>query len=335
MFLYFLASTFALTTVLFPNRKYMLFVLLSLAIICGARDGVLGYDFVVYKSYFDNILSDRNIYNYEIGYFWLNNIFHMGGLSFHILLFFISFFFHFSLFVILFKLKDKVGINPGWVLFFYVTSGFYFWHSYTLLRQSIAISIFYLSISLSLNRGIAFNFAGLFFHFSSIINIFVIGFLKIKENISFRKVVIIFVFLLFLGAMLIEYSKEKFQVYEVSNTANYFVLIETLIQGLLLIFLLKENKLSFLIKVVVGVSILFCVLGVLVNEVFIRFLEPYKILMFMSYAVLLTRIRRNNRNLYISIAVLFIVLSYLRQYRFFDNFGSYAIPYMSIFHKYL
>lgn len=331
MYIYFLVSTIALTTVLFPNRKYVAIALFGLAVICGARDEVLGSDFIVYKNYFDNLISDGNIYNYEIGYYWINYFFNIIGLSFHGLLFSLSFLYHFCLFILLFYLKEKVGVNPGWVLFFYVTSGFYFWHSYTLLRQSLGISVFYLSITMPLNRAIAFNFIGPFFHTSAILNIFVIFSLKIKEKITFKNTIIISVFVVFLSIVLMDYFKEKFEVYEFDKTANVLVLIETLIQSLLLLFLMGKNKASSFVKVVIFLSISFCLLSFFVNEIFIRFLEPYKIILIMSYAVFLLRVMQEYRNWYVGVSILLIVLAYLRLYRFFDNFGDYAVPYMSIF----
>lgn len=330
MYIYFLVSTIALTTVLYPSRKYVAFALLVLAVICGVRDGVLGYDFIVYQNYFDNLMSDGNVYNYEIGYYWLNYFFNIGDFSFHDFLFLISFLYHFCLFILLFYLEDEIGMNPGWVLFFYVTSGSYFWHSYTLLRQSFAICIFYLSITMSLSRALAFNFIGPFFHVSSIINILVIASLKIRAKITLKNIVIISIFFIFLGIVLADVFKEKFEVYEFDNTANVLVLSETLIQSLLLLFLMKESKFSSLVNVVILVSISFCILGFFVNAIFIRFLEPYKIIMFMAYAVFLLRIRQENKKLYIGTSILLIVLSYLRLYRFFDTFGDYAVPYMSI-----
>lgn len=331
MYVYFLVSTIALTTVLFPNKKYIAIALFGLAVICGARDEVLGYDFLVYKNYFDNLISDGNIYNYEIGYYWLNYFFAISDLSFHNFLFFISFLYHFCLFILLFYLKKEIGVNPGWVLFFYVTSGSYFWHSYTLLRQSFAISIFYLSLAMSLNMAFAVNFIGLFFHVSAILNILVIFYLKIKGKIKFINIVIAFVFFIFLSIVLMYYFKEKFGVYEFNRTSNALILIETLIQSLLLLFLMRQNKISSVVNVVIFLSISICLLSFFANEIFIRFLEPYKILMLMSYAIFLLRIRQVNRVWYVGMSILLIVFSYLRLYRFFDNFGDYAVPYMSIF----
>lgn len=331
MHVYFLIATVALSAVFFPTRLYIGICLLLLAFICGARDGVLGYDFSVYESYFSNLLTDGNFYAYEAGYFWINYIFAANDLSFHAFLFCLSFFYHLSLFFVLFYLKDEIGVNPGWILFFYVTSGFYFWHAYTLLRQSVGISLFYLSMGLNFRGMLALNLISPLFHVSSVINIFVVGYLKIREKISIRIVLVIFTTMAFAGSVLTEYFSRKFESYGVFDKAGSLILIETLLQSFILIALLKNNRYSPLIKIAVCVSVLFCLLGFFVNEIFIRFLEPYKLLLLMSYALLLWRLSLENRFFYAAFAVLFVALSYLRMYRFFNNFGDYAIPYNFIF----
>jgi len=331
MHVYFLIATMALSAVFFPTRLYIGFCLLLLTFICGARDGVLGYDFSVYESYFSNLLTDGNVHAYEAGYFWINYIFAANDLPFHAFLFCLSFFYHLSLFFVLFYLEDEIGVNPGWILFFYVTSGFYFWHAYTLLRQSVGISLFYLSMGLNLKGMFFLNLISPLFHVSSVINIFVVGYLKIREKISVTIGLVIFITMAFFGFMLTEYFSRKFEFYGVIDKAGLLVLIETLLQSFILIAMLGKNRYSSLIKIVVCVSVLFCFLGFFINEIFIRFLEPYKLLMLMSYALLLCRLRVENIFLYAALAVLFVALSYLRMYRFFTNFGEYAIPYNFIF----
>jgi len=331
MHVYFLIATMALSAVFFPTRIFIGVCLFFLALICGARDGVLGYDFWVYESYFSNLLTDGNFYAYEAGYFWINYIFAANDLPFHAFLFCLSFFYHFSLFFVLFYLKDEIGVNPGWVLFFYVTSGFYFWHAYTLLRQSVGISLFYLSLGLHFRGMLALNLLSPLFHVSSVINIFVVCYLKIREKISISIGLVIFITMAFFGFMLTEYFSRKLEFYEVFDKAGFLVLMETLLQGFILIVILRKNRYSPLIKIAVCVSVLFCFLGYFINEIFIRFLEPYKLFMLMSYALLLWRLRLENRFLYTAFAVLFVVLSYLRMYRFFNNFGDYAVPYNFIF----
>ena len=134
-------SFFSFLEIISKNRnffKIVFFVLLFLMLLLvGLRDGrVVGMDSpAYYEFYLDQLPS------VEIGYKYLNYFFSSLGLNYNIFLLFINF-------IILFNISKFIRLNSYYLILplFIYFSDFFFYYSFSGIRQSIAISFAALSI---------------------------------------------------------------------------------------------------------------------------------------------------------------------------------------------
>lgn len=327
MLMYNILLLFCLPNIFFWSKRWLFFTILILSIFCGTRLNILGYDYFVYQDYYNNILNDGNIYSYEPFYYWFAYACRYLGFSYNVFLFLISIVFHWTLFLFLAAIKRNLLINVGLVLSLYVST-IYFWHSHTIIRQSFSISIFYIFLSSFLSSGgkknNVINFLGLGFHIAhlSCIVFYVLNVMKFSlKNIIFISILFLVV-LYYLPLFMI-----KLEQYNNGESAGVFPVIEFLF-SCVVIFLLSQKHKGLLVMALFGLCI--ALLSAMYSEVFVRFLEPFRIIVPISWAYLYKYIRSHNRDMAIIIAIILIIYAFFRLNYFIVNFGEYALPYQSL-----
>ena len=176
------------------QKKHVLFLLVTcvLTFLSGFRDFSIGNDTIAYVDIFDNLKGINYSLSlietrYELGYLYLNELFINLDLSVNYLFLFISIFisYSFSIFI------KKYTHYAFFALFLFVGLRYYF-ASFNVLRQYIALSIFLIAITkfrITRKNLIIASFLGAFFHYSS----FILLLLPIiyKVNIS-RRIILLF-----------------------------------------------------------------------------------------------------------------------------------------------
>ncbi len=308
------------------KKSILFFTLLILGIFCGLREGVLGYDYFVYEEFYNNVLIEGNKFNYEPLFYFLTYSFKYVGFSYHFFIFSISMFFHLSLYFFLLFLRKEMHLNIGLVLCAYVST-VYFWHSYTLVRQSIPIAIFYFSIPLFFKQSklAIINFIGVGFHIGHVSSLFIQLFGR--GVFSYKKLV----FILSMTLVFMYYSPlflNKMEQYESGRQSGIYPVLEFLF--IFFVFVLLKNKLHILNFIAMFGAIL-SLFGFFMGEVFVRFSEPLKIIIPIGLAYIFSIINKNNKDISVVYAITLIVYCFFRLNFFFMNFGEFAVPYRSVF----
>ncbi|MFM5179518.1 EpsG family protein [Aeromonas veronii] len=328
MLIYNLLLFLCLPSIFIRNEKFLFFIILLLTVFCGTRLNILGYDYFVYQDYYNNILIDGNVYSYEPFFYWFAHTCSSLGLSYNVFLFLISMLFHWALFLFLIAIKRHLYINVGVVLSLYVST-IYFWHSYTIIRQSFSISIFYIFLSSFLSSGgkknTWVNYLGLGFHIShlSCMIFYMLSVMKLSLRNLFFISIFIFVIIYYSPLFML-----KLEQYRNGGAAGVFPVIEFLFSMFVIYLLTSDNK-RLLIMSFLG----FCIalFSVMYSEVFVRFLEPFRIIIPISWAYLYRFIGSKNREIAVVFSMLLILYAFFRLNYFILNFGDYSIPYQNIF----
>lgn len=190
-------------------NKYSAFIwyllgIMILVILASKRSIEVGSDTGLYRSFFYDALNSKftdyyfwvhhineveigyTLFNYAVSRFTSNVIIFQGCCAFLI---------EFNIFLALFKLKDKVNIATGWLVFaflFYPTT-------LNITRQCIALSLVFLGYSFTYEKrylkGIIITIIAILFHKTAIIALFLMemGFTLINSNKkNIRKLIIIY-----------------------------------------------------------------------------------------------------------------------------------------------
>lgn len=213
-------SFFSFLEIISKNRnffKIVFFVLLFLMLLLvGLRDGrVVGMDSpAYYEFYLDQLPS------VEIGYKYLNYFFSSLGLNYNIFLLFINF-------IILFNISKFIRLNSYYLILplFIYFSDFFFYYSFSGIRQSIAISFAALSIYYIFENknklALLLILIGSLFHVTALI--FIVAFFvpNARSKISkYAKFFIVLIVGAVLGSYIIEsvpYLNSKFIYYSSSQ----------------------------------------------------------------------------------------------------------------------
>ena len=176
------------------QKKHILFFLIVcfLTLLSGFRDFSIGNDTIAYVGIFNKLKEINSSVlsittRYELGYLYLNKLVINLGLSVNYLFLCISIFVSYSLSIFIKKYTHYVFF----ALFLFVGLR-YFFSSFNVLRQYIALSIFLIAITkfgITRKNLIIASFFGAFFHYSS----FILLLLPIiyKVNIS-RRIILLF-----------------------------------------------------------------------------------------------------------------------------------------------
>lgn len=128
------------------EKKLLLIPASILAFFVGFRGAVSGYDYLVYK-YFYNLGYRENPYGYEIFFVWLRDIFKFLGGDFNLFTLALGIFFVLGTYWIFISYSE----NPGLCFLIYLST-FFFWHNFNILRNFIAIIVFYFSLKFILRK---------------------------------------------------------------------------------------------------------------------------------------------------------------------------------------
>lgn len=212
----FIFSIFSFLEIISKNRVFFKIIfftfLLLMLLLVGLRDGgIVGVDSpAYYEFYLDQLPS------VEVGYKYLNYFFSSLGLNYNIFLLFINF-------IILFNISKFIRLNSYYLILplFVYFSDFFFYYSFSGIRQSIAISLTSLSVFYILNgsRKIALILILLasLFHVTALI--FIIALFVPNDKTKIYKYFIFFIVLAFcavLGSYAVEavpYLNSKFMYY--------------------------------------------------------------------------------------------------------------------------
>lgn len=321
----------AVCNIFFCDRRFLFFTISVLCFFCGFRANVLGYDYFVYKEYYDNILQDGNVFGYEPFFYFLVFFFKSLGVSYSVFLFIISALFHYSLYNLLLSINRRLLINAGVVLSAYV-SAVYFWHSYTLVRQSISIAIFYFVLSSILNssrnKWRCVNLFGIGFHISHIIPVLFQVARWVRFSVKGVSTLIGASFL-FLLVALYYYPLiiGKFSQYSTGGVTGILPVCEFLFSLVIIYLIGGGDRGDFLIILIFSIVIAVC--GAFISEVFIRFVEPFRIVTPIAFGYLFKLINKNSNDLAGVFLCTFIFYCFVRLNFFILGFGDYAIPYQN------
>lgn len=128
------------------EKKLMFIPAFFLSLFVGMRGVVSGYDYLVYK-YFYELNSNENPYGYEMLFVASRNLVKYFGGDFNVFILILGIFFVVGVCHIFNKYSD----NPSLALFIYLST-FFFWHNFNILRNFIAIILFYFALKFILER---------------------------------------------------------------------------------------------------------------------------------------------------------------------------------------
>lgn len=124
------------------NRRYaaVLIMLFSLLYVCRAK---IGTDYIAYYNYYNtmNSFSDLGTGGFEFGYSFLSLILHILGLPFQSFCMVLSAF----AIIMLFKTVRKLDLETG--LVFFLLLYYFFYPSLEIMRQQVAIVLFFFSLT--------------------------------------------------------------------------------------------------------------------------------------------------------------------------------------------
>ncbi|MGL6166785.1 MAG: EpsG family protein [Fusobacteriaceae bacterium] len=137
-------AIFMLFTIFFRgNKKEKLIMIIPisfLALFSGTRKDIGGYDYYVYE-YFYNLANGENPYGYEKFFVYLRDFMKMLNFSYWEFLFSLSCIFS----LIMYHLLKKYSVSPIFSFLIYIST-YYYWHNFTIIRNYIAILIFWISL---------------------------------------------------------------------------------------------------------------------------------------------------------------------------------------------
>lgn len=141
---------FIFYTLFFTEDRYekeiLLIPLSILTLYAGTRMDVGGYDYHVYK-YFYELPYFQNPYGYEKLFVLLRDLSRFLGLSYNYFLFGLTLVFN----LVIYRVLITYSIYPMLSFLIYLST-FYYWHNFTIIRNFIAILIFWISLKYILEK---------------------------------------------------------------------------------------------------------------------------------------------------------------------------------------
>ena len=328
-------SIFAFYTIFFTEDKYEKYILLMpvfiLAIYTGTRFNVGGYDYSIYK-YFYNLPYSQNPYGYESFFVFLRNFFKYIGFSYDYFLLVLAFVFNFAIY----KLFVKYSYSPILSFFIYLST-FYYWHNFTIIRNFIAILIFWVSIKYIAEKKIIPYFIlitiAYFFHKTAIMLYplyFLLNLKFSKKSILILSSLAIFfnplsfyIFKINLGFGLSERLNRYAYIVESGNIYEFIELFSLVFMLLFFIFIKKNISIENSIE---NIMINLNIIALFIFAVFFRFaivlrvLEYFRIGFFITIPFILSKIE-NKTLKYLS----FILFCLYFTWRHYDVVLGYGI----------
>ncbi|WP_432205428.1 EpsG family protein (plasmid) [Cetobacterium somerae] len=310
-----------------PYEKFLLIIpVFFLTVYTGTRFNVGGYDYHVYK-YFYELPAFQNPYGYELFFVLFRDILKFIGLNYNYFLLFLSLISNFFIY----KLFISYSSYPTLSFLIYLST-FYYWHNFTIIRNFIAILIFWISLKYIIERKfivyISLITLACFFHKTAII-LYPFYFLL---NYRFTKKSLILLYLFSFVINPLSFFIFKFNISflglserlnryrHIVEHGNFFEFSELFIFTIALIFFLKDytNKENVIINL--NVFALFIFITFYRFAIILRFLEYFRLGVFVGIPLLLFNIR-NKHLKYIMLSLLFMYLTF----KYYDTITAYAI----------
>lgn len=343
MIYYFLINFLFLISIKLKEYKKILILLIFtvLFLFTGLRPELGGFDYQVYEQLYNqipdlfNLKFNSNLMIYDLFYVILNSFVKIFTNEFSIYIIIYTFFTH----IFLFKAINENSKQIFYSLFIYFST-YYLWHNFTLLRQNVAIIIFWLSIKyIKENKIKPYIFLILiatFFHKSAILLLIIYPLIKLTEKLSLKKEIFLFTFLtilkpisfylmnfIYLILSYLNIGRGNLEAYLGSSNKgiNKLFILET---SLLILFIYFKRKNINIKNNRVYITFIFITILISVwfsnYESFSRFLEYFRI----YYLVLIPVVYKTIKNVYIKYSFFIITIFYFlfRLYRYLNSFDG-------------
>ncbi|MGL6169055.1 MAG: EpsG family protein [Fusobacteriaceae bacterium] len=310
----------------FYEKNLLLIPVFLLTLYTGTRFNVGGYDYHVYK-YFYNLPYFQNPYGYEHLFVFLKDFFKFFRFNYNIFLLTLSFIFNYTIY----KLFIKYSINPT-VSFLIYLSTFYYWHNFTILRNFIAILIFWISLKFIIEKKLLVYIAlitiATFFHKTAII-LYPFYFL-LNYKLNKKSLICIFGTALFINPLSFYIFKLNIEFLGLSERLNRYSRIvehgnryefsELLILVFISLFFIKKASSEEAIFINLNIFALFIFLSFYRFAIILRFLEYFRLGVFITIPFIISKIENK---LIKNLAFIAILLYFT--FKYYDTVTAYAI----------
>ena len=352
MMYYFAIDFFILLFMVFEKYKKLLLPLLFIVLFLftAFRPGLGGWDYQVYKQLFDyipdifNFKIDAKLLEYEPLYLLFNSLVKTFTDNFLIFIIIYTFFTH----LIMFSIIKKYSTNFFYSMFIYFST-YYLWHNFTLLRQNIAILVFWFSLKYikqeKFGKYLFFILIATLFHKSAIILILFYFIFQIMERLSIKKNIdlIIFVSLLkplsdyllniiYVISSYFGIGRSNLEAYlsSTSRGINPIFILESLI-FITFIYFNRNNETIKKYKIFINCLLVTFSISVWFRnyKIFARFVEYFRI----YYIILIPLFVQIIKNVYLkySVFILTILYFFFRLIRYINSFDGGSLLNYTLF----
>lgn len=341
MYCYILIDFFILSLKsLSKYRKYTIFILFWILIFFTAfRPEIGGYDYSIYKNLFENMPDifnfkiNFNTITYDLLYSFSNSLVRTFTDNFEVYIFIYTFFSH----ILLFKIIKEYSMDFFYSMFVYFSS-YYLWHNFTLLRQNIAMLLFWIAIKYIKNsdfkKYLFYIIIAALFHKSAILLLIFYPIIKYLSKITInKKILISFIVVgaklfieiiikllyLFLSYLNIGGANLKKYISSSGTGINKLFFLETILI-IAFIFIKRNNKIIIKNDIFINLLFLSFYISVLFSnyEIFVRFLEYFRIYYILIIPALFYTIKNKAiKNVYYILTLVYFIF---RLYRYLNTF---------------
>lgn len=321
---------FLFYTIFFTEDPYEKFLLIMpvflLSIYTGTRINVGGYDYHVYK-YFYELPYFQNPYGYEYFFILLRDFSKFLGLNYNFFLLFLSFIFNF----IIYKLFISYSRYPTLSFLIYLST-FYYWHNFTIIRNFIAIIIFWISLKYIIERKIFIYIflitLACFFHKTAIILYplyFLLNYGFTKKSLSFLFILSLIInplsFIIFkLNISFLGLSERLNRYSHIIEHGNFYEFLELLIFVTILLFYFKNSTKKESVLLNLNIFALFIFISFYRFAIILRVLDYFRLGIFIGIPFIIFNIS----NKYLKYLSFIILCSYL-VFKYYNTITDYAI----------
>ena len=314
---------------------------LILFMFTSLRPGLGGWDYKNYETFFNqipdlfNIEFDFLFFHYEPLYTLANSFVKLFTDNFVVFIVIYTFLTH----LLMFQVIKKYSINFFYSIFIYFST-YYLWHNFTLLRQNVAILIFWFSLEYIREKKfvkyLLLIIIASLFHNSAIVLILFYFIIELMDKFSIKKNVWLFIFLSLLkpaSDFLLRYIYKILSYFNIGRSnleaylsstergVNEFFILEVLLI-IVFVYLKRNDSLIKNNKLFVNLLLLSFVIVVWFSnyEIAVRFVEYFRIYYFVLIPILIKTIK----NIYLKYSLFFITIFYFlfRLYRYLNTFDS-------------
>lgn len=323
-------SIFLFYTIFFTEDTYEKILLIMpvflLSIYTGTRVNVGGYDYHVYK-YFYELPYYQNPYGYEYFFILLRDFSKFIGLNFNFFLLFLSFVFNF----VIYKLFISYSNYPTLSFLIYLST-FYYWHNFTIIRNFIAILIFWISLKYIIERNFIIYALlitlACFFHKTAIILYpfyYLLNYRFTKKSLSLLFILSLILnplsFIIFkLNISFLGLSERLNRYSHIIEHGNLYEFSELLILVIISLLYLKNSNLKENTILNLNIFAFFIFIAFYRFAIVLRVLDYFRLGVFITIPFIISNIA----NRYLKYLSFIIVCSYL-VFKYYDTIMAYAI----------